>query len=127
MSHKALIINEPGGKLKIGTLPRPSLGKGEMLMKTMAVALNPVEWKQIAYNFSIPSYPFVLGADCAGIVEALGEGVSNFKKGDKVSCFFFFLVLSQAKSSLQLDFGRFLLLPKLERIKSMELIKNTPW
>jgi NADPH:quinone reductase-like Zn-dependent oxidoreductase len=89
MSQKALLITEPKGALQLSTAPKPTAGKGELLVKNVAVALNPVEWKQIAYNFWIPSYPYVLGVDHAGIVEEVGEEVTNFKKGDRIFAYSF--------------------------------------
>jgi len=50
----------------------------------VAVAVNPVDWKQIEYNFYVPSFPYTNGCDLAVTVEELGEGVTNVKKGDRV-------------------------------------------
>ncbi|PPQ66677.1 hypothetical protein CVT24_008830 [Panaeolus cyanescens] len=53
----------------------------------MPVGLNPADWKlQEIYGFMIKEYPTVLGADIAGEIEEVGEGVDRFKKGDKVLC-----------------------------------------
>ncbi|THU82645.1 GroES-like protein [Dendrothele bispora CBS 962.96] len=59
---------------------------GEILVKVEASALNPVDWKVQDYGLFIPdeSYPAILGLDVAGEVEDVGEGVSGFKKGDRV-------------------------------------------
>lgn len=53
----------------------------EVLIKTVAVALNPTDWKHIAYG--ITTRPTV-GCDVAGIVEEVGPEVTRFKKGDRV-------------------------------------------
>jgi len=66
------------------SIATPAPGKGEVLIKNVCGAINPVDWKQVQYNFWIPSYPFVVGCDIAGTVEAVGEGVTNLKKGDRV-------------------------------------------
>ncbi|KAJ7693834.1 chaperonin 10-like protein [Mycena rosella] len=60
------------------------VGPREVLIKVMSVALNPVDWAKHAHDFLIPEYPAVLGCDIAGVVEALGGGAGEFKKGDKV-------------------------------------------
>ena len=52
--------------------------------KIHSTALNPVDWKLRAYPSFITEYPTILGIDAAGVVEEVGEGVTNFVKGDKV-------------------------------------------
>ncbi|KAL4750157.1 hypothetical protein BDW72DRAFT_204148 [Aspergillus terricola var. indicus] len=41
---------------------------GEILIKVVAVGLNPVDWKAPAFNFGIPGLPWVFGRDLAGVV-----------------------------------------------------------
>jgi Zn-dependent alcohol dehydrogenase len=43
-----------------------------------------MDWKIPKYGVVREEYPAILGADGAGIVEQVGEGVTAFKKGDKV-------------------------------------------
>ncbi|EJT98637.1 GroES-like protein [Dacryopinax primogenitus] len=62
----------------------PELGTGELLIQNVAVAQNPVDWKQIDFDFNIPSLPFVPGADIAGVVYKVGPSVEGFKGGDRV-------------------------------------------
>jgi NADPH:quinone reductase-like Zn-dependent oxidoreductase len=50
----------------------------------MATALNPVDWKMQKYGVLQESYPALFGEDVAGVVEQVGEGVTAFKKGDRV-------------------------------------------
>jgi NADPH:quinone reductase-like Zn-dependent oxidoreductase len=57
--------------------PRPD----EMLVKTVAVALNPTDWKHVDHG--IPMRPTV-GCDFSGVVQEVGPGVTRFKKGDRV-------------------------------------------
>ncbi|RUS32127.1 GroES-like protein [Jimgerdemannia flammicorona] len=96
---KALIAHKAGGELQIGEWEKPVPKGNEILVKNKVVALNPVDWKQvregfgslgfvlIKYNFAVPQWPFVVGADTAGVVEAVGPDVKNLKPGDKVFAF----------------------------------------
>jgi NADPH:quinone reductase len=66
-------------------IPKPSPGSGEILVKVIAASVNPVDAK-IRENgqWAKLNPPVVLGYDAAGIVEELGEGVTEFKVGDEV-------------------------------------------
>ena len=61
----------------------PHPGKGELLVKVRAASLNRGE---ILASISLHAVhePKPAGGDCAGEVEAVGEGVTAFKKGDRV-------------------------------------------
>ncbi|KAG2361296.1 GroES-like protein [Suillus spraguei] len=83
-SQKALFLPEKQGKFEIGSRSIPSPGAGQLLVKIESAALNPVDYKIKDYGLIVTDYPAVLGTDIAGIVEELGEGVENFRKGDKV-------------------------------------------
>ncbi|KAL4901170.1 hypothetical protein BDW74DRAFT_187823 [Aspergillus multicolor] len=64
------------------------LHKDEILIKTIAIGLNPVDWKGPAYNFGLPSLPWVNGRDLAGIVvetsPSAAAHTTRLKKGDLV-------------------------------------------
>ncbi|KAJ6571405.1 chaperonin 10-like protein, partial [Mycena capillaripes] len=45
---------------------------------------NPANWIQREFDFFIPEYPAVIGADIAGVVDELGEGVEGIAKDDEV-------------------------------------------
>lgn len=63
----------------------PSLGAGQVLVRQIASSVNPVDTKLRAAGPPIaPELPGVLGCDVAGVVEAVGEGVTRLKKGDAV-------------------------------------------
>jgi NADPH:quinone reductase-like Zn-dependent oxidoreductase len=84
---KAIVIHAYGGPdvLKFEDVPDPVPGNGEVLVKTAATSVNPIDYKIRAG--AIKSYvtlPAVLGRDVSGIVAALGVGVTKFKVGDKV-------------------------------------------
>ena len=83
---KALILESFNTPYKIKEIEKPVPGKGEMLVKIMASGVNPLDLKIIAGQaaHAKPKLPAILGIDMAGIVEAVGEGVSAFKHGDEV-------------------------------------------
>lgn len=83
--QKALFLKTPSkGEWSVESKAIQKPGPGELLVKIHATALNPVDWKIREYNFLITEYPAILGTDSSGTVEAVGEGVQGFEKGDKV-------------------------------------------
>ncbi|KAG2153981.1 chaperonin 10-like protein [Suillus clintonianus] len=82
--QKALILLEKQGNFKVGSRSIPTPGTGQLLVKVYSAALNPVDYKIQVDGIFVTHYPAVLGVDIAGIVEELGEGVENFREGDKV-------------------------------------------
>ena len=84
---KALVCNEfgPTENLALEERPVPTPGKGEILVDVKAAGVNfpDVLTVQGKYQFK-PQLPFVPGAELAGIVTAVGEGVTSRKVGDKV-------------------------------------------
>lgn len=82
--HKGLVFETKGAPLTLMEIPTPKPGKGQMLVKVHAAALNPVDAYQATTGFLVETYPFVCGYDGAGVVKAIGEGVTNFAVGDSV-------------------------------------------
>jgi NADPH:quinone reductase-like Zn-dependent oxidoreductase len=95
---KAVRMHEYGdaSRLTFEDAPVPRPAKGQILLRVRAAGVNPVDWKIRSGAFKggldFP-LPVILGFDVAGEVERVGEGVSRFKKGDRV---FAFLALSRA-------------------------------
>lgn len=67
------------------TVPIPSPGVGEILVRVRAAGVNPTDWKHrsIARRF-LPEPPFTLGWDVAGEVAGVGLGVTVVSVGDEV-------------------------------------------
>ncbi|KAJ5593998.1 Protein TOXD [Penicillium hispanicum] len=84
-TQKAVVVTAPKQAALVSDRAIPTLRDDYILVKTEAVALNPTDWKHIA--FMAP--PGVLvGCDYAGVVEAVGKDVKKpFKKGDRVCGF----------------------------------------
>lgn len=86
---KAVRIHEFGGPevLSIDEIPVPQPAPDEVLIKVHATSVNPVDWKiregQRKEKFP-GKLPLTLGWDVSGTIEALGEKVSAFRKGDEV-------------------------------------------
>lgn len=75
----------PSENLFIADVERPSPGKNEVLVKVHAFGLNRMDIIQRNGNYPLPPQaPKTLGVEFAGIVEEIGEGETEFKKGDKV-------------------------------------------
>jgi zinc-binding alcohol dehydrogenase/oxidoreductase len=82
---KAIVIHEDGGPevLRYEDVPDPVAGQGEVLIRMRAASLNHLDlWTRKG----LPSVrkPRILGADGAGTVEALGDGVSGLEPGRAV-------------------------------------------
>jgi hypothetical protein len=60
-------------------------GDDEILVQTLAIGLNPVDWKGADYGFSQPSYPWINGRDFAGIVVKAPRKESRIKQGSQSS------------------------------------------
>ena len=82
---KAAYIESQGGPevLKYGDLPDPVAGPGEVLIDIVAASVNGADWKVRAGDYGQLKFPYVLGRDFSGTVAALGEGVSDFRVGDR--------------------------------------------
>ena len=82
---KAVRIHEDGGPdvLRYEDVPDPKPGPGEVLVAIRAAALNHLDlW--IRKGLPSVAKPRILGADAAGVVAALGEGVEGFEVGERV-------------------------------------------
>ncbi|MEM6474956.1 MAG: NADPH:quinone oxidoreductase family protein [Pseudomonadota bacterium] len=84
---KAIRTHEVGGPetLTLDEIETPTPGKGEVLVAVKACAINYPDTLMIRdlYQFK-PERPYSPGGELAGVVEAVGEGVENYKVGDRV-------------------------------------------
>jgi len=81
-------IHKYGGLrvLKYEDTPRPEPNENEILIRVHAAGINPADWQIRSGRRSKLKKPFslILGADVSGIIEAVGNGVTDFKTGDAV-------------------------------------------
>lgn len=87
---KAIILKEYGSaaNFEMADIPLPSIQKGQLRIKITAVSFNPVDYqirKGLSESKMVTSN--ILGRDLSGVVDEVGEGVSDFKKGDEVYCY----------------------------------------
>lgn len=61
-------------------------GEHEVLVKTQAIGLNPIDWKAPDFNFAIPELPYISGRELAGeVVIQRSNSSSRLKARDKVT------------------------------------------
>ena len=86
MTH-AIRIHETGGPEKMvwDDIPLPSPKPGEALIRHKAVGLNFIDVYFRTGLYKAPSLPAIIGMEASGIVEAIGEGVTEVAVGDRVA------------------------------------------
>jgi NADPH2:quinone reductase len=86
-SMRAHVLTAFGGPecLETRTVPKPVPASGEVLVRVCATAVNPVDYqtRRGDYRDEI-RLPAVIGADVSGVVEAVGDAVTEFTVGDEV-------------------------------------------
>ena len=70
--------------LQLVQVPRPEPAPTEVLVRVTTAGVNPVDWKVRTAGGLLGEPPFTVGWDVAGVVEALGRGVTRFAPGDRV-------------------------------------------
>jgi NADPH:quinone reductase len=84
---KAAYITQVGSPstIQYGEIDDPEVGPMQVLIKTNAVAVNPIDTyiRSGTVKLQLPS-PYVIGCDIAGTVAAVGAEVTQFKAGDRV-------------------------------------------
>ena len=89
INMKAVYLESFGSNevLKIGEIAKPVAAANEVLIRLSHTSVNPVDYKIRDGHLQglLPhKLPVVLGWDAAGVIEAVGPGVSSFKPGDRV-------------------------------------------
>lgn len=91
---KAFTKHKYGGPevLQLEEVEKPAVKAGQLLVKVVANSANPADWHILRGSPFFARFAFglfkpkekILGADFAGVVEAVGQGVTHFKPGDRV-------------------------------------------
>ena len=80
---RAMVLHEWGGPLTLESVPDPSPAHGEVVLRVHACAPDQFD-VTIRAGRTGGKIPLVLGHEIAGEVAALGEGVDDFREGDRV-------------------------------------------
>ena len=84
---RAIRIREFGGPevLLLEAVPDPQTGPGQVLVHIHAAGVNPVDtYIRTGAYAQKPTLPYTPGSDAAGVVESVGQGVTQVKAGDRV-------------------------------------------
>ncbi|HNN35075.1 MAG TPA: alcohol dehydrogenase catalytic domain-containing protein, partial [Ottowia sp.] len=82
----AVQIERPGGaeEMKLVDLPVGQPGPGQVRIRHHAIGLNFIDVYQRTGLYPLPM-PLTLGMEGAGVIEAVGEGVTHLKPGDRAA------------------------------------------
>lgn len=84
---KAILARAFGGPevLKLEDVPDPVAGRGQVRVRLHAVGVNPYDTYMRAGGYAIkPDLPYTPGADGAGVIDQVGDGVTGWTAGDRV-------------------------------------------
>src|SRR3954451_23480563 len=83
---QAIRVHQTGGPevLKLENVPDPRPGPGQVVVMVRAVGVNPVDTYVRSGRYGQKVFPYTPGADAAGVVESVGDGIRGFKPGDRV-------------------------------------------
>jgi NADPH:quinone reductase len=83
---RSVYVSEYGDTPVVGEIPTPEPGAGQILLRMRAAGMNPMDGTLAsgAWRPAPATFPMVLGADGAGVVEGVGEGARRFSRGDEL-------------------------------------------
>ena len=85
-SMRAIVLTAFGSAehFRLAEPPRPEPQPGEVRIRIHAVAFNPSDYQRRQGSTTAGPPPIILGSDVAGVVDAIGAGVTTFAVGDEV-------------------------------------------
>lgn len=83
---RAIQVSEHGGPevLRPVEVPDPQAGPGQLLVRTQAIGINFIDTYIRTGRYPQP-VPYIPGAEGSGVVAAIGDGVTDFRVGDRVA------------------------------------------
>lgn len=84
---RAIRIHETGGPevLRLETVERGTPGPGQALVRHTAIGVNFIDCYHRSGLYPLPSLPHGIGTEAAGVVEAVGDGVTEVAAGERVA------------------------------------------
>lgn len=85
MQAHVLTAFGPPDCLELQTVPKPEPKCNEVLVRVCATTINPVDCQTRRGDYrDLVQLPTIIGVDVSGVIEAVGEAVTDFKRGDEV-------------------------------------------
>jgi propanol-preferring alcohol dehydrogenase len=85
---KALVLEAPNQAFVLKTVPDPVAGPGEAVARVIACGAGLTIQHTRAGRVKV-DYPRIIGHEITGVIEAIGDGVTNVKVGDPVTAYFY--------------------------------------
>jgi alcohol dehydrogenase, propanol-preferring len=80
---KAAILRQARTPLVVEEMDKPQPGPGEILIQVKACGVCHTDLHLMSGEWRLPKLPLIMGHEAVGVVESVGEGVKNFKPGDR--------------------------------------------
>ncbi len=80
---RAAVLHKPGEPLRFEDVPTPKPGPGEILIRVRACGVCHTDLHLAAGEWRLPKLPLILGHEAVGVVEAVGDGATQFRPGDR--------------------------------------------
>lgn len=92
-----MVLREFNQPLREEDVPLPAIGSGDLLIKVQGCGVCYTDIKIASGFFTYITLPRIMGHEIAGVVARKGEGVKNFREGDRV-CIYFYLNCGQCEN-----------------------------
>ncbi|RKX27942.1 MAG: alcohol dehydrogenase [Candidatus Zixiibacteriota bacterium] len=81
---RAMVLDQPGQKLKLKEVPEPAQGENQVLIRVMVCGICRTDLHVVDGDLTDPRLPIIPGHQIVGRVEAIGEGVTSISVGERV-------------------------------------------